>query len=55
MGVGLATITFLAIGYHIRGHESAPAPVTLFLLAARLDGFLMGRESPSDHDPNSLR
>lgn len=32
--VGLAAIMLLAIGYHIRGHEPAPAPIALFLLAA---------------------
>lgn len=32
--LALATIMLLAIGYHLRGHESAPAPLTLLLLAA---------------------
>lgn len=32
--VGLASIMLLAIGYHIRGHEPAPGPIVLFLLAA---------------------
>jgi|SRR5579863_1025183 len=32
--VGLTAIMLLAIGYHIRGHEPAPAPMVLFLVAA---------------------
>jgi uncharacterized membrane protein YphA (DoxX/SURF4 family) len=32
--VGLATIMLLAIGFHVRRHESPAAPVILFLLAA---------------------
>jgi putative oxidoreductase len=32
--VGLATIMLLAIGFHVRRHESPVAPVILFLLAA---------------------
>ena len=32
--VGLATIMLLAIGFHLRRHESPVAPVILFLLAA---------------------
>jgi uncharacterized membrane protein YphA (DoxX/SURF4 family) len=32
--VGLATIMLLAIGFHIRRHESPVAPIILFLLAA---------------------
>ena len=31
--VGLATIMLLAIGYHMRGHESAPTPTVLLLVA----------------------
>ena len=31
--VGLATIMLLAIGFHLRRHESAVAPGILFLLA----------------------
>jgi uncharacterized membrane protein len=32
--VGLSTIMFLAVGYHLRRHESAVAPGILLLLAA---------------------
>ena len=32
--VGLATVMLLAIGFHVRRHESPVAPVILFLLAA---------------------
>jgi uncharacterized membrane protein len=32
--LGLASIMLLAIGYHMRAHESAPAPTFLLLLAA---------------------
>jgi uncharacterized membrane protein len=32
--VGLSTIMLLAIGFHLRRHESPVAPVILFLLAA---------------------
>ena len=32
--VGLATIMLLAIGFHLRRHESPAAPAVLFLLAA---------------------
>lgn len=31
--IGLATIMLLALGYHLRGHEPAPAPAVLLLLA----------------------
>jgi hypothetical protein len=31
--VGLAAITLLAVGYHLRCHESATGPIVLFLLA----------------------
>jgi len=32
--MGLATIMLLAIGYHLRAHEPAYAPIVLLLLAA---------------------
>ena len=32
--VGLAAIMLLAIGYHLRAHEPAPAPIVLLLLSA---------------------
>src|SRR5579863_3441638 len=32
--VGLAAVMLLAIGYHLRAHEPAPAPIILLLLAA---------------------
>jgi uncharacterized membrane protein YphA (DoxX/SURF4 family) len=32
--VGLATIMLLAIGFHVRRHESPVAPIILFLLTA---------------------
>jgi uncharacterized membrane protein YphA (DoxX/SURF4 family) len=31
--LGLATMMLLAIGFHLRGHESFPGPVILFLLS----------------------
>lgn len=32
--LGLAAVMLLAMGYHLRGHEPAAAPVALFLLSA---------------------
>jgi hypothetical protein len=31
--IGLATVMLLAIGYHVRRHESPGVPATLFALA----------------------